>query len=328
MIRKIFYLLFLTGFVVWFPCVLFSEGMHISSSAVLLHGSPGEQLSGKFTVHADTDNPHEVTLEKNVKTWFLLDENRDVSLSSWLRVFPSRDITIPPGEEAKLQYRVTVPVDAQGYLMAMVTLQMLPYKPEEEVEDEEKENGDDEAVDDDINGEEQNTTDKPEKDDEAEAKSAELNPNELQKQEEKLMVYSIPIYLLVEGKTLIEYSIPQVQMSWHNEHISALVEIENTGNVFLKPAKILLTIYDDEGYEMTAVSLAAGWPVFPKQRHVYRGKQQYKQIDEGEYKATVTISGDYPAFEYTETRAFSVAEDGTIEIENPEKTEQKNEEKY
>lgn len=195
-------------------------------------------------------------------------------------------------------------------------------------DDEENENDDDEAVDvgDDINGEEQDTTDKPEKDEKKQAESAEVSQKveELQKQEEeeeKLMVYSIPIYLLIEGKTLIKYVFSQVHLNWVEEHISALVEIENTGNVFIKPEKIFLTIHDDEGYEMTTVSLSAGWPVFPKKRHVYRGKQQYKQIDEGEYVATVLISGEYPAFEYAESREFSVAKDGTIEIENPEQAE-------
>lgn len=308
--RKIIILiiiLIITGFI----RIGFTEEVHISSSAIFLQGKPGQTFTGFFsltytpekidgkTVSRKRDK-EEVHLETSIKTWFILDENRDIPLHSWVRISP-RDILLKPEESKKVTYHVTVPPDAQGYLMAMVTFETLPPEPEGE-EAEKKVEEETEII-------EEEATDKKETEEEEE-----------KEEEEKIMIYSIPVYILVEGTIKTECSVTRIDISREEDTLLGTLELENTGNVFLRPEHIEMRIQDTEGNEIALLSNEEKvLPIFPKKKAVYNISGKTDEIQKGEYTLSVFIKGENPPFEYLQECLLHVNRDGTLTIYTAEK---------
>lgn len=276
----------------------FAGDVHISSSAIFLRGIPGQTFKGSFSLaYSPEEVDEEVHLETSIKTWFILDENRDIPLHSWLKIFP-RDIILKPEESIKVTYRVTVPQDAQGYLMGMVTFETLPPEPEEE-EAEQQDEEETEII---------------------EEESAKAVATEEEEEEEKIMVYSIPVYLLVEGTIKTECSVTRIELSREENKLLGMLELENTGNVFLRPEHIEMRIQDTEGNEIALLSNEENvLPVFPKKKAVYNISGKSVEFQKREYTLSVLVKGEDPQFEYLQEHLLHVKLDGTLTIYTAEK---------
>jgi hypothetical protein len=77
--------------------------------------SPGEKETGTFTVLNDEDKVVSVKVE--LEDWMRREEG--VEVASWLEVKP-HEFELGPGEAKKVKYKIKVPQEVKGELMAMV----------------------------------------------------------------------------------------------------------------------------------------------------------------------------------------------------------------
>ncbi|MFH1378767.1 MAG: hypothetical protein ABII23_00690 [bacterium] len=217
--------------------ISFAEGIKISTGSILLSGKAGDVFKGSFTVTSAEDNLREVTLEKNVKTWFLLEENKDIRQDSWIRVVPEK-LVLKAGDERIVTYNVSVPPDAAGFLMAMITFEVLPEEKEKKAAAEKRGSVDEEDIGEGLSGDGLLLPQQ------SEQISAE-NGDDL-KEEEILFIYNLPVYLLVIGKTSLTYEISDITLENTTDNFNMNFKVENTGNVFIKPEEILIQVEELE----------------------------------------------------------------------------------
>jgi hypothetical protein len=113
MLRKgsclLFILLFLN-----IPALLYA-GIGVKPTVTEISLSPGKRRTGTFTVLNDGDKAIKVKVE--LEDWMRREER--IEVPSWLEVRP-REFELGPGEVRKVKYRIEVPEDSTGELVAMV----------------------------------------------------------------------------------------------------------------------------------------------------------------------------------------------------------------
>lgn len=80
--------------------------------------SPGEKAQGSYFVYNVGKEPTHVTV--GPRDWFVLKENKDISVDSWLKITP-QELDLEPGERKEVKYEVAVPTKAIGELVAMIS---------------------------------------------------------------------------------------------------------------------------------------------------------------------------------------------------------------
>lgn len=294
--------------------------VYISSSSIFLTGVPDEKITGSFTLTFDTsittkeEISEEIHLETEVKTWFLLEENKDIRLNSWIRVTP-KEIVLLPGEPMNVRYRVQVPPDAQGYLMAMITFETIPYEPEEVPEELEENQTPEDIFDEDIAGQENINGPDEQEDTPTNKKEEKIDKEEQEEEDETIMVYSLPVYLVVEGRTAVQYLIRGVSLEPSPGSLAVSLDLENTGNVFIRPEEITIAIYNEKGSEQSTFSFSVDRPLLPKKSYTYAGSGEHAGIVPGDYTLSVTVKGAYPPLEMTHELPFHIDKDNKYQVE-------------
>jgi len=113
MLRRKFYLLVALLFL-YVSSVLYA-GIGVNPTVTELSLAPGKTKAGTFTVTNDGDNTISVKVE--VEDW--VKRGSGVGDTSWLEVKPL-EFELNPGESRNVRYKVGVPEEARGELMAMV----------------------------------------------------------------------------------------------------------------------------------------------------------------------------------------------------------------
>lgn len=273
-----------------------SEEIHISSSSILLTGRPGRVFNGNFTIYTDTGNLRSVGLEGQLKPWFLLEENKTINLRKWVRISPL-SFELEPGESKIINYHITVPEEAVGYMMVMLTYQTKPIEPEEELEFEGEENQ--------VDAEFQ---------DFGPAVENNLPKEKEEKKKEKVMVYNLPVYLIIEGKTEINFKVKNLQIQNKEKKAVTSLELENQGNIFIRPNLMEIRIHDEYYNEIAVITLDHNKPLFNNSIYTYTGDGEILSLDQGEYVISALIKGDYPEFEFSKDIDLTVNAEGMYEI--------------
>ncbi len=113
MLRRNLYLLVALLFL-YFSSVLYA-GIGVEPTVTELSLSPGKRKAGSFTVLNDEDKVIGVKVE--LEDWLRRAEG--IEVPSWLEVKP-REFEIGPGEVRKVKYKIEVPQEVKGELVAMV----------------------------------------------------------------------------------------------------------------------------------------------------------------------------------------------------------------
>jgi len=113
MLRRNFYLLVALLFL-YFSSVLYA-GIGVNPTVTELSLTPGKRKGGTFTVTNDGDKTISVKVE--VEDW--QKRGAVVGDTSWLEVKPL-EFELDPGEVREVKYKIEVPEEAKGELVAMV----------------------------------------------------------------------------------------------------------------------------------------------------------------------------------------------------------------
>lgn len=114
MLRRIFYLLVALFFLNLSPFLLYA-GIGVKPTVTELSLSPGKRRAGTFTVLNDGDKAVKVKVE--LEDWRRKEEG--VEVDSWLKVKPL-EFELGPGKTKKVKYKIEIPQEAEGELVAMV----------------------------------------------------------------------------------------------------------------------------------------------------------------------------------------------------------------
>ncbi len=93
--------------------------VRVSPPIVEIYAAPGESVSGRLNVSNNKNYTMSVNME--VKDWW--NENTGLpapNCSEWLRFKAKQGMKLNPGQEKSVKYRVDVPKNAQGEMMAMI----------------------------------------------------------------------------------------------------------------------------------------------------------------------------------------------------------------
>ncbi len=113
--KKIFLLIFLFILLVY------------SSSAFALNIDPlrqefrvpvGGSQEGSYYVYNETNK--DLHIKISARNWFVLEENKDIKLDSWLEFEPD-ELILSPGEKRELKFKAKIPDEAKGELSAMIS---------------------------------------------------------------------------------------------------------------------------------------------------------------------------------------------------------------
>ena len=103
-------------------CLLFVNflfgGITVEPVRQEIKASPRKETQGSYFVHNVGKEPTHVTVAP--RDWFVLKENRGISVDSWLRITP-QELDLEPGERKEVKYEVAVPTRAIGELVAMIS---------------------------------------------------------------------------------------------------------------------------------------------------------------------------------------------------------------
>jgi hypothetical protein len=83
-----------------------------------LRVSAGGSQEGSYYVYNETDK--NLYIKVSARNWFVLEENEDIKIDSWLE-FEPEEFNLSPGEWGKLKFKVKVPEEAKGELSAMIS---------------------------------------------------------------------------------------------------------------------------------------------------------------------------------------------------------------
>lgn len=93
-------------------------GLTITPSRQEISVAPGGKFKGVYTVRNDYQTPVDVKVE--FRDWFVLAENKNLNISDWLSVSPSK-VHLLPGEMKNVEYKVHISKSAKGVLVGMVS---------------------------------------------------------------------------------------------------------------------------------------------------------------------------------------------------------------
>lgn len=110
--RKLYFLVLLLF--LHFSSTIYA-GISVKPTVTEIRLSPGKRKVGTFTVANDGDNSLHIKVEP--EDWMKKEET--VGVSSWLRVKPL-EFELAGGDSRKVKYKIEVPQDAEGELVAMV----------------------------------------------------------------------------------------------------------------------------------------------------------------------------------------------------------------
>ncbi len=92
--------------------------------------SENETRSGIYTIQNSSEVDMRVTIVTSY--WYLSEENKDISLSSWLTISPT-EFDLPAGENKDIPYEVIAPEGAKGELVAKLAFCPKPIVGEQAV---------------------------------------------------------------------------------------------------------------------------------------------------------------------------------------------------
>ena len=114
MLKRNLYLLLAVFFLNSFP-FLVHAGIGVKPTVTELSLSPGKKKAGIFTVLNDGEETVKVKVE--LEDWRRREE--EVRVDSWLKIKP-REFKLAPGKVRKVKYKIKVPEEAEGEMVAMV----------------------------------------------------------------------------------------------------------------------------------------------------------------------------------------------------------------
>jgi len=114
MLRRNFYLLVALVFLNFSPFLVYA-GIGVKPTVTELILSPGKRKAGTFTVLNDGDKA--VKVKVDLENWGRREEGVEVDF--WLKVKP-REFELAPGKARKVKYKIEVPEEAKGEVVAMV----------------------------------------------------------------------------------------------------------------------------------------------------------------------------------------------------------------
>ncbi len=107
------------------------------------------------------------------------------------------------------------------------------------------------------------------------------------------VVFSVSLYVLVEGTDIIKGEIESVDINNRkdkegNPYFYVGIGIKNEGNVHLRPK--IRTIIEKKGEQITSIDFPYGWPVYPGRVSGYVGDLKGKSLfSKGKYRAIITV---------------------------------------
>jgi hypothetical protein len=120
-----------------------------------------------------------------------------------------------------------------------------------------------------------------------------------------------PVYLSINGTERIDFNIIDVKFSKKNNNIDAQVNIENNGNVNIRPVGTIY-IYDRKNNLMNYTDMPASYPVYSDtKRDEFIMHLPPKQLPPGRYKAVININALGKTS--TKNKEFRINKNGSIE---------------
>jgi len=92
-------------------------GIGVTPTRQEIRLEPGEESQGSYVVYNGADKP--VLVKVSCEDWFKLAKNRQINVTSWLEVEP-KEFTLAGHERKEVTYRVKLPEEAVGELVAMI----------------------------------------------------------------------------------------------------------------------------------------------------------------------------------------------------------------
>jgi hypothetical protein len=128
--------------------------------------------------------------------------------------------------------------------------------------------------------------------------------------------FGVGLYVAAKGSEVVKATITGIDVSRNDEEIKYAVEIENLGNVHLRPRGKII-IEDLKGNEIQRLETQYGWPVFPHGKCVYNTKWHNFNLAAGKYKARAVVEYVNPYDQKNGGRLedqvmFTISEDGHV----------------
>ena len=235
-------------------------GISIDPLRIELTAKPGQLLEGSYTITNTDTQPLIVTIQS--KNYFTLEENKKIAIEDWFKL-SSKKFRLNGKDSKKIMYNITVPQQAQGFLMVLNSFS-----------------------------------------------SEKLNPQGDVQKEMLNIVYSVPVYVRIEGKQKVGAEIGKIEIAGDSNNLHVMVKIHNTGNTYLRPYGTIEIIR--KGKSLGSITLKQGWPVFPDKIESYRGKQGGFNLKPGKYTMVVKIYSDKPDFQFKKKAHFWITKKGTV----------------
>ena len=135
------------------------------------------------------------------------------------------------------------------------------------------------------------------------------------------MSYGVPVYVRIKDTALVKGDIKSVELQKIIKtpkdvppRYKALVRLENTGNVHLRP-EVKIKVYKEDKF-VKNILFPFGKPIFPTDSFNYQSSWEVSEweIPEGHYKGIVQVSLGEENIVETET-GFTVTKDGSIKMD-------------
>lgn len=114
--KKILYVIPQLGIV--FLLTSFAFALSVTPARQEIKGLKGMVGAGTFVVSTNTKESQHIVVKW--RDWFKLEENKEIEIKDWLKI-DSMEFELIPGEKKKINYKVKIPDNAVGMLMAMVS---------------------------------------------------------------------------------------------------------------------------------------------------------------------------------------------------------------
>lgn len=102
--------------------------------------------------------------------------------------------------------------------------------------------------------------------------------------------FTLAIYVRIKDTEKFGLAIESLDLSESSHIVDAMAKVTNTGNSYVRP--FLKVDFYKKGFlsskKVGSSDLQQGWPVFPKQSEIYRGKLDAPALKDGKYKAVLT----------------------------------------
>lgn len=101
-----------------------AQALHVSPSYQFLQVKPGEKVKSKFLVTNNDTSTQTITVSS--KDWFILDDNKKISVDQWILFNKNKSITLKPGQSKEVEFSVKAPKEAVGELVGMLSFAVVP----------------------------------------------------------------------------------------------------------------------------------------------------------------------------------------------------------